>query len=249
MRSFCIYLKLKEWGKEYGNIIGFKVGSSYAIVLNSYDVIQQALVKQGADFNDRPDNDIFSNALGKSGLFSIVLIRSVSRVKSPIILKIESNDALSRISRHCHIIYIEPAGDFKSIFSCRHSSEWLYERFRNTEKVCSPNFREVGFREKIYGTFNCGKTFMELSLTQPIHQTNSFVTQESAQDLIQMLGQGRVKLDNEAKVSSFSAVLPETFLIEIKLCIMTSYLTSPNMVRAWIKNREALCLRLASQCS
>lgn len=47
--------------------MGFKVGRSYTVVLNSYDVIQQALVKYGAYFSDRPDNVVFTEELQKCG--------------------------------------------------------------------------------------------------------------------------------------------------------------------------------------
>ncbi|XP_039274009.2 uncharacterized protein LOC120347963 [Styela clava] len=57
-----------KWSETYGDIIGFKLGSDYTVVLNSYDAIQEALVKNSSVFNNRPDNFIITEVLHKKGI-------------------------------------------------------------------------------------------------------------------------------------------------------------------------------------
>lgn len=115
----------KKWAKAYGDIIGFKVGRSFTVVLNSYDQIQQALVKHGAYFSNRPDNVIFAEELQKCGI---------------------------------------TASDYTNDFAIQRK-----------------------FAHRILAKLGFGKKSMEPPIL------------EEAQHLVEMLGKGRVKFNDEAK--------------------------------------------------
>ena len=48
------HIALTEVSQKYGKIFGFRIGSYYIVVLHGYEIIHQALVKQGDVFSDRP---------------------------------------------------------------------------------------------------------------------------------------------------------------------------------------------------
>ncbi|KAJ5305888.1 hypothetical protein N7508_004903 [Penicillium antarcticum] len=50
------FLRWQEWGKEYGNIIGFKLGPKNAVVLNSYRHVKELFDKRGAKYSSRPES-------------------------------------------------------------------------------------------------------------------------------------------------------------------------------------------------
>lgn len=58
----------QKWANQYGDVIGFKVGFNYTVVLNSYEKIQEAIVKYGTTFSNRPNNILFTEGLQKSGI-------------------------------------------------------------------------------------------------------------------------------------------------------------------------------------
>nr|KAG5711010.1 hypothetical protein BaRGS_013744 [Batillaria attramentaria] len=45
--------KFREWRRQYGDVFSFYMGGRLVVVLNGYDVIKQALVKQADAFSDR----------------------------------------------------------------------------------------------------------------------------------------------------------------------------------------------------
>ncbi|KAJ5706838.1 hypothetical protein N7488_006639 [Penicillium malachiteum] len=50
------FLVQKEWSKQYGTIIGFKLGPLNAVVLNSYHHVKELFDKRGAIYSSRPEN-------------------------------------------------------------------------------------------------------------------------------------------------------------------------------------------------
>ncbi|KAJ6014461.1 hypothetical protein N7540_009052 [Penicillium herquei] len=46
----------KEWSKQYGTIIGFKLGPLNAVVLNSYHHVKELFDKRGAIYSSRPES-------------------------------------------------------------------------------------------------------------------------------------------------------------------------------------------------
>ena len=48
------HIALNEVSQKLGKIFGFRIGSYYVVVLHGYEIIHQALVKQGDVFSDRP---------------------------------------------------------------------------------------------------------------------------------------------------------------------------------------------------
>ncbi|XP_030835851.1 steroid 17-alpha-hydroxylase/17,20 lyase isoform X2 [Strongylocentrotus purpuratus] len=44
-----------EWAKKYGDVVGFKAGQRWMVVLNRQALIKEAVLKQGEDFAGRPD--------------------------------------------------------------------------------------------------------------------------------------------------------------------------------------------------
>ena len=61
------YIVLYEAGKKYGNVMSFKLGRELIVILNGFDAIHEALVKQADTFNDRPGHLPFVAALTKDG--------------------------------------------------------------------------------------------------------------------------------------------------------------------------------------
>ena len=53
LRSNRPHLVFHEAAKKYGNIVSIKIGRELMIILNGYDVIHQALVKQADSFSNR----------------------------------------------------------------------------------------------------------------------------------------------------------------------------------------------------
>ncbi|XP_072165344.1 steroid 17-alpha-hydroxylase/17,20 lyase-like [Diadema setosum] len=43
-----------KWAKKYGDVFGFKAGERWMVVLNRKDAIKEAILKQGAEFANRP---------------------------------------------------------------------------------------------------------------------------------------------------------------------------------------------------
>ncbi|KAJ8298376.1 hypothetical protein KUTeg_024907 [Tegillarca granosa] len=60
--------KLKEYRKQYGDVFSLKMGSKWWIVLNGYDTIHAALVKNADVFSSRPDITIFRNIAKRKGI-------------------------------------------------------------------------------------------------------------------------------------------------------------------------------------
>ena len=46
--------QLQQWREKVGDIFRLRLGSNLTVVLNGYDVIKEALVKEGDNFSDRP---------------------------------------------------------------------------------------------------------------------------------------------------------------------------------------------------
>ena len=67
--SHVVYL---EAAKKYGNIFSFRLGQQLFVVLNGYEAVYQALVKQADVFSDRPNflpelQQTYKEGLGKLG--------------------------------------------------------------------------------------------------------------------------------------------------------------------------------------
>ncbi|XP_038069231.1 cytochrome P450 1A5-like [Patiria miniata] len=67
------HVTLKEMARKYGDVFQIRIGSRPVVVLNGYQAIRQALVKQSIDFAGRPDlsstrsiQDIFGSTLAFS---------------------------------------------------------------------------------------------------------------------------------------------------------------------------------------
>lgn len=52
--------KLAELGKTYGSVFSVRLGGRFAVVLNDYQAIKEAFVKQGWVFAGRPSSNIFT---------------------------------------------------------------------------------------------------------------------------------------------------------------------------------------------
>ncbi|KAL4223196.1 hypothetical protein ACF0H5_016668 [Mactra antiquata] len=74
MVSPDLYKTLSDLRKQYGDVYRLYIGKELMIVLNGYDVIQEAMVKNGSIFSDRPwcpfrqkimDNPVLMAASGK----------------------------------------------------------------------------------------------------------------------------------------------------------------------------------------
>ncbi|XP_078573744.1 cytochrome P450 2U1-like [Branchiostoma floridae x Branchiostoma japonicum] len=52
------FLTMTEWAKTYGPVYRIQLGRETVVVLSGYDVIQEALVKRGEDFSNRPANSV-----------------------------------------------------------------------------------------------------------------------------------------------------------------------------------------------
>ncbi|KAJ5754119.1 uncharacterized protein N7511_008272 [Penicillium nucicola] len=50
------YLRWQEWSKQYGSIVGFKLGPKNAVVLNSYTHVKELFDKRGAKYSSRPES-------------------------------------------------------------------------------------------------------------------------------------------------------------------------------------------------
>ncbi|KAJ5777836.1 hypothetical protein N7520_001082 [Penicillium odoratum] len=48
------FLRQAEWAKDYGSIVGFKIGPQNAVVLNSYRHVKELFDKRGAIYSSRP---------------------------------------------------------------------------------------------------------------------------------------------------------------------------------------------------
>lgn len=57
----------RELRQQYGDIYSLKLGSSWIVVINGYENLKDALVKQGDMFSDRPDNFFFTRLLQHQG--------------------------------------------------------------------------------------------------------------------------------------------------------------------------------------
>lgn len=52
------FLKQHQWTKEFGSIIGLKLGPQNVVVLNSYKHVKELFDKRGSKYSGRPDNHI-----------------------------------------------------------------------------------------------------------------------------------------------------------------------------------------------
>jgi cytochrome P450 len=55
------YLKFHEWSKEYGDIVGLKVGTGNLVLLNTPELVHELFNKRGAICSNRPFNYILTN--------------------------------------------------------------------------------------------------------------------------------------------------------------------------------------------
>ena len=58
----------KALHKKYGDVFSIYMGSQLIVVLNGYDTIKEALVKNGKWFNDRPKNKLLTGPEGETGI-------------------------------------------------------------------------------------------------------------------------------------------------------------------------------------
>ncbi|EIW56875.1 cytochrome P450 [Trametes versicolor FP-101664 SS1] len=57
--------KLSEWGKQYGDIVYFKIFRTPAIVLNTIEAARDLLDRRSAKYSDRPRMVLFSEMIGQ----------------------------------------------------------------------------------------------------------------------------------------------------------------------------------------
>ncbi|XP_033122747.1 steroid 17-alpha-hydroxylase/17,20 lyase-like [Anneissia japonica] len=50
---------MKKMSKTYGDIFSLKIGSFWAVVLNNYELVQEALLTKPNDFSGRPPSFLF----------------------------------------------------------------------------------------------------------------------------------------------------------------------------------------------
>lgn len=50
------HLKMMDWFKEVGPIFTFRIGPKPTVVVCSYDLMKEMLVKRADEFNNRPDS-------------------------------------------------------------------------------------------------------------------------------------------------------------------------------------------------
>ena len=67
MSSGKPYLVFMEAAKKYGNIMSFMIGRERIVVLQGYEAIHEALVKQQDVFNDRPGHLPMFKTITKNG--------------------------------------------------------------------------------------------------------------------------------------------------------------------------------------
>ncbi|KAJ8298464.1 hypothetical protein KUTeg_024995 [Tegillarca granosa] len=60
--------KLRDYRKQYGDVFSLKMGSKWWIILNGYDVIHAALVKNADVFSSRPDTFIVKELANYRGI-------------------------------------------------------------------------------------------------------------------------------------------------------------------------------------
>nr|XP_002740214.1 PREDICTED: steroid 17-alpha-hydroxylase/17,20 lyase-like [Saccoglossus kowalevskii] len=58
--------KLREMSKKYGKIVSVKFGDKEAVVLNSMELLREAMVQKGQDFNGRPPLRLYEELASKS---------------------------------------------------------------------------------------------------------------------------------------------------------------------------------------
>lgn len=63
---FKTFIKL---GKKYGNVFSVPLGSSRVVVLNDWNAIKEAFVKQSEIFSGRPKNIIYEEVFRYQGIF------------------------------------------------------------------------------------------------------------------------------------------------------------------------------------
>ncbi|KAB2573838.1 Cytochrome P450 monooxygenase patH [Lasiodiplodia theobromae] len=67
------YLRWEEWKKEYGSIIGLKLGSQNAIVLNSYKAVAELFDKRGGIYSSRPQSYVTDALVGFKDVHILLL--------------------------------------------------------------------------------------------------------------------------------------------------------------------------------
>ncbi|XP_077993740.1 cytochrome P450 2U1-like [Glandiceps talaboti] len=62
------YKDFLEWGQVYGDVMSVRLGTELVVVLNSFDAIKAAFVKQGAKFSSRPTNSTTGQLFQQKGV-------------------------------------------------------------------------------------------------------------------------------------------------------------------------------------
>ncbi|KAJ9636441.1 hypothetical protein H2204_005274 [Knufia peltigerae] len=57
------FIKFHEWSKQYGPIVGLKLGPQNVVVLNSYKSVKELFDKRGAIYSSRPDSYVANELL------------------------------------------------------------------------------------------------------------------------------------------------------------------------------------------
>ncbi|KAK6220633.1 hypothetical protein LQW54_002078 [Pestalotiopsis sp. IQ-011] len=55
------YLRFHEWSKQYGEVVGLKIGTGNLVLLNTPDLVHELFDKRGAICSNRPVNHILTN--------------------------------------------------------------------------------------------------------------------------------------------------------------------------------------------
>ncbi|XP_078484745.1 cytochrome P450 2U1 [Ciona intestinalis] len=62
---------MRKWSKKYGPVMSVRMGREDWVILNDYENIQKALVKQGHSFSGRPDIPVFTQINNGMGLLTV----------------------------------------------------------------------------------------------------------------------------------------------------------------------------------
>ena len=72
MNFNALHLTFDQWASQYGDIVSANVLGNDIVLLNSYDVAKEALVKQGDNFAARPDFFVFTQITGGSHILYLL---------------------------------------------------------------------------------------------------------------------------------------------------------------------------------
>lgn len=107
-----------KWSKQCGDIFSVRIGSKYAVVLNTYEIIKDAFIIKGEKFSNRSSTGLFAKLLPhrlKGVIFSSGPIWKEQRVVSFTILKdlgMGKNVLAERICEEV-AVYVEEIAKFK----------------------------------------------------------------------------------------------------------------------------------------